>query len=61
MLDIAEIKNIYEIQIQRHYFKMETPFDREVVPVLPEKYEYNLRHYKENPKLKLRCLKTDSE
>lgn len=25
---------------------METPFDREVIPVLPEKYEYHLRHYK---------------
>lgn len=44
MPDISEILNIYEIQ--RHYFKMETPFDREVVPVLPEKYEYHLRYSK---------------
>lgn len=36
MPDISEILNIYEIQIQRHYFKKEIPFDREVVPVLPE-------------------------
>lgn len=44
MPDISEILNIYEIQ--RHYFKMETPFDGEVVPVLPEKYEYHLRYSK---------------
>lgn len=37
MSDISEVVSIYEIQIQWHYFKMETPFDREVVPVLPEK------------------------
>lgn len=53
MPDIAEILNICEIQI--HYFEMEALFGREIVLVLPEKC---LRHYKKNPKLKLRCLKT---
>lgn len=37
MRDISEVLNIYEVQIQGHYFKMETLFDTEVVPVLPEK------------------------
>lgn len=58
MPDNSEILNIYEIEIQRCYFKMETVFDRELAPGLPDKYECCLRDYKKNLNLKFRCLKT---
>lgn len=37
MPGISEVLNIYEMQIQGHYFKMKALFDTEVVPVSPEK------------------------
>lgn len=50
MPDNSEILNIYEIQIQRCYFKMETLFDGELAPGLPDIYECWLRGHKKKSK-----------